>query len=98
MAYAMIGVGAVELLVALRCIYTKNQSKAVLWVAWLSTLFGIYRVGAWWLGVTAPRPCLGTAYEWFPWLARHGNSLTLLAFAFLLLGSYSLLVRKFFLR
>jgi len=60
--------GAIELLIADYVFRSVNISIKLSVMLWLILCFAVYRLGWWLSDVPSPCPCLGTGYEWWPWL------------------------------
>ena len=52
-------VGGIELIVALICIFGKRLEFKLGLIAWLGTMFLMYRFGLWWIDWRRPCHCLG---------------------------------------
>jgi len=58
--YAVLGVGAMELAVALVCLFGKSLGPQVGLVAWLATNWAVYRIGLFWVSCHLECTCLGS--------------------------------------
>lgn len=85
-------VATVEIVIAIVLLIGRKTQIQLLALSWLATLFLVYRVAQWVGAVGRPCGCLGNAAEWFPWLAKHEQVLMNCLLAFLLVGSYGLLL------
>jgi len=84
-------VGAMEIVVALFCFFSKRMTTKASLVAWLSTSFLVYRVGLLLVGYKKPCSCLGNLTDALhipPEIAAIGMRVVL---AYLLFGSYFVL-------
>jgi hypothetical protein len=91
--HLMISVGTAELVTALLCL-SKRQGRLALWlVAWLSTNFAAYRFGLWFLGWHRPCGCLGNLTDMLHISPVAADGIMKAVLAFLLLGSYTLLLQ-----
>jgi hypothetical protein len=93
--HLMFLVGAAELVVAGICFFGRNPLIAAGLIAWLATNFLVYRIGIWWIGWKAPCGCLGTLTDALPLSAQTVESIMKVLLAYLLIGSYGLLVWHF---
>ena len=90
--HLMLLVGLAELLIAFFCLFTDKQKLSLLAVAWLSTNFLVYRLGLWFIGWHQPCGCLGNLTSLLHISPGLADNIMKGVLAFLLLGSYSLLV------
>jgi len=89
--HLMIGTGAMELAVALLCLFSKRTGLAGLLVGWLSTTFLVYRLGLWWLDLKAPCSCLGSLTGALHIQPHTADNIMKIVLAYLLIGSYGLI-------
>jgi hypothetical protein len=90
--HLILAASILELIVSVVCIVSKSQKLALGLIAWLTTNFLAYRIGVWWVGWHRPCGCLGNLTDTLhvrPELAENGMKIVL---AYLLLGSYGLLI------
>ncbi|MBN2506429.1 MAG: hypothetical protein JXQ71_07025 [Verrucomicrobia bacterium] len=85
-------VGGAELLLAVAWVLGLSDRAALCGVAWLATAFLLYRVGAHVAGAGASCPCLGTLPDALHGMPGAARWFTRLSLAFMLLGSYGLLL------
>lgn len=85
-------VGVIELMVAAACLCGKAPKLKVLLLAWLATLFGVYRLGLLWIGYNGPCRCMGNLTEVLHVPSKTADTVTKLILAYLLIGSYSMLL------
>lgn len=78
--YLLIGVGTIEVGLALHLLFKENLSLQLTLVAWLSTGFLLYRLALLWMGSHQPCGCLGTLGDR---LRLHPDTVDLLMKAFL---------------
>ncbi len=90
--YLMFAVGVVEIGASVFCITSHRTRTAALLVAWLSSLFLVYRLGVWWLGWQAPCHCLGTLTDSIHLAPATADNLMKIVLAYLLVGSVVCLV------
>jgi hypothetical protein len=64
--------------------------KAAL-VAWISTVFAVYRMGLWWIGYSGSCGCLGNLTDALGISAPAADWLMKLTLAYLLAGSYAIM-------
>jgi len=68
----------------------------LLWISWLASLFGLYRVGLWLVDHKMPCKCLGGALDWAGLSDPALRNLSLGLFVYLLAGGYILFFIGFF--
>ncbi|MBE0541110.1 MAG: hypothetical protein IH623_06975 [Verrucomicrobia bacterium] len=90
--HLMLGVGMVEIAIALVCFFGKRQTLAIGLVAWLATNFLVYRLGLWWLDWKKPCGCLGNITGVLHISPQTADSMVKMLLAYLLIGSYGLLI------
>ncbi|MGI8967245.1 MAG: MauE/DoxX family redox-associated membrane protein, partial [Limisphaerales bacterium] len=56
--------GLLELVVAAFLFFHTNTSLRIKTIAWLATIFLVYRIGVWLTGYRGPCNCLGGALDW----------------------------------
>jgi Methylamine utilisation protein MauE len=88
----MLAVGLVEIGIAVVCFFGKRQTLALLLVAWLSTSFVIYRLGLWWIDWHRPCNCLGNLTDALHLSPQAADNIMKVVLAYLLIGSYGLLL------
>ena len=81
-----------ELGVAAICLFRPAVDGLVA-VAWLSTVFLVYRVGLWWTGWQKPCNCLGNLTDALHISPQLADNVMKGLLAFMFIGSVSLLVR-----
>jgi len=86
-----LGVAAIELAAAGVSLSYRSRMWPVALIAWLSTLFALYRGSAWFLAEGKPCPCLGALTETLQMPQRVADGVMLLLLAYLIVGSYSIL-------
>jgi len=82
-------VGTLELAVACMCMFGNRISLQFGLVAWLSTVFGIYRISLVYIGYCHPCPCLGSLTALIHISPVTADKAMRLILAFLLVGSYA---------
>jgi hypothetical protein len=90
--HLMLIVGLLEVSVGCACFLSRKMRLSTFFVAWLSTLFLGYRLGIWWLDWHSPCPCLGNLTDALHLSPEISNDLAKILLAYLLIGSYSLMV------
>lgn len=90
--HLMLGVGMVEIAIALVCLFSKRQTLAIGLVAWLATNFLVYRLGLWWLDWKKPCGCLGNITDALHLSPQTADNIVQVLLAYLLVGSYGLLL------
>jgi hypothetical protein len=86
-------VGIVEMLVACVCFFVRISGLQLGLIAWLGTIFAIYRIGLWSIGVPAC-PCLGNFPDAIHLSKTVANAITFGILVYLLLGSYGGLLSR----
>jgi len=89
--HLMMATGAIELTIALVCLFSKRTELSTLLVAWLSTVFLVYRLGLWWLDWKTPCSCLGTLTDALHIHPHTADNIMKIVLAYLLIGSYGLI-------
>lgn len=85
------GVGGLEVVVGLICLLgNKSRLQAGL-VAWLSSMFLVYRFGLLWIGYQRPCPCLGNLTDALHLPVQAADTAMKIILAYLLIGSYATL-------
>ncbi len=90
--WLLLGVGVLELVIAGVCFFNRNRRLATLLVAWLATNFLVYRLGLWWMGWHRPCGCMGSLSSALHLSEKAADNIMKGVLAYLLLGSYGLLV------
>lgn len=75
-----------------RVFFSRHQRLATLLVAWLATNFLVYRLGLWWMGWHKPCGCMGSLTSALHLSEQAADNIMKGVLAYLLLGSYGLLV------
>lgn len=86
--------GLIEVVLVGYLWFGQTRILQVVIATWLGCGFALYRVGLWWLGINRPCRCLGTAADWWPWLARHQELLLKSTIGCLVIGGGFLLLRR----
>ena len=89
--HLMIAVGGFELAVAGMCLFSKSQRLPLIFVAWLSTNFVVYRLGLSWMGWHRPCNCLGNLTDALHISPQLADNIMKGVLAYLLIGSYGIL-------
>jgi|APCry1669189101_1035198.scaffolds.fasta_scaffold90331_1 hypothetical protein len=84
-------VGVVEIVIAFACLSASGVRLPAILLAWVSTMFLVYRVGLWSVHWEHACPCLGQLTDALPMSARTVDALVKATLAYLLIGSYALL-------
>lgn len=92
----LIGVGAIELILAAVILFSKNSGIKPYLIAWFASNLVIYRLGLWWGNVAAPCSCLGTITDALPFSPKTIEWVMKFILAYLLAGSYGILIYKWF--
>lgn len=86
--YVLVSVAVVELGVVFMCCSRLNVLLKVCAVAWLATMFVLYRIGLLWVGYDYPCRCLGNVLDGLGLSASAGDWVAKMILAYLLCGSY----------
>lgn len=87
-------VGTVELVIAALCLVCRSQRLVIASVAWISTIFILYRFGLWLLDWRQPCQCLGTLTKGLHISPLFADNFMKLVLAYLFIGSCGLLIRQ----
>lgn len=92
--YLMMGVGSLEIAIALICFFNKRQTLVPGLVAWISTSFLSYRFGLWWMNWKSPCGCLGNLTDALHISPQAADNAMKGILAYLFIGSYFFLTRE----
>jgi hypothetical protein len=81
-------VGAVELIVALICLFGKKLGLQAAFVAWLATSFLLYRIGLVWVGYHKSCSCLGNLTDSLHIPPQTADTAMKIILVYLLIGSF----------
>ena len=84
--------GLAELLIAIFCLFTDKRRLSLLAVARISTNFLVYRLGLWFIGWHRPCGCMGNLTDLLHISPRLADNIMKGVLAFLLIGSYGILL------
>jgi hypothetical protein len=87
-------VGLIELFIAFFCLLTDRRRFSLLAVAWISTNFLVYRLGLWFIGWHRPCGCMGSLSDMLHLSPHAADNIMKGVLAFLLIGSYGILLRE----
>lgn len=87
-------VGLAELLIAFFCLFADKRRFSLLLVAWISTNFLVSRLGLWFIGWHHPCGCMGNLAGVLHLSDQAADNIMKCVLAFLLLGSYLLLLAQ----
>jgi hypothetical protein len=90
-------VGLVELLIAFFCLFTGRRGLSIWLVAWLSSNFLLYRIGLCWVGWHHPCSCMGSLAGMLHLSDQVADSIMKGVLAYLLIGSYGMLLWEWWL-
>ena len=96
--HLMLAVGVAEIVIASICLFAKSQTLKFGLIAWLATNFVVYRLGLWWIGWKKPCGCLGNLTDALHLKPEVADNIMKAILAYLLLGSYGLLLWQWRLR
>jgi hypothetical protein len=85
-------VGLTELFIAFHCLFTSHRRFSLPAVAWISTGFLVYRWGLWSIGWHHPCGCMGSLAGMLHLSDRAADNIMKGVLAYLLVGSYALLL------
>ena len=88
----LLAVGLVELFIAFFCLFTDKWRPSVLAVAWISTIFIVYRGGLRSIGWHRPCGCLGSLTEVLHISPDFADNIMKTVLVYLLVGSYAILL------
>jgi len=83
--------GIIELGVAVNSLFLKDRIVAVTLIAWLASVFVLYRLGLFFVGLNIPCPCLGGFTDAIHLRKEIADSIMKVVLGYLLLGSYGIL-------
>jgi len=91
--YAVLLVGAFELVVALICLFGRQVGLQIGWLAWMVTNYAVYRIGLLTMGIHQQGTCIGSLTD--PLHFSRGIMGIIAGFLplYLLLGSYAAVIR-----
>jgi hypothetical protein len=82
-------VGTAEVVIALVCFFRERQLLSIRLVAWLATMFTLYRLGLLWIGWHRPCSCLGNLTDAINVSPQAADNFMKGVLAYLLIGSYT---------
>jgi len=85
-------VGTCELFVAVVCLFTSQTLLKAILIAWLATMFLIYRFSLLWIHWAKPCPCMGTLTGALHIQPKTADTIMQTVLAYLLIGSYGTLL------
>ena len=91
-----LALGVMEILVALVCLFSRHQAVATTLVAWLATIFLVYRLGLFWMDWRRPCGCLGNLTDALHLSPQTADNIMKVMLAYLLVGSYLLLAKEWY--
>ena len=90
--HILLAVGSLELVIAVICLSGLARQLGLPLIAWLSSSFIFYRLAVWWGDAKRPCPCLGSLGDSLHMTRDVADTLMKMALAYLLVGSYGLLI------
>jgi hypothetical protein len=84
-------VGTLEIVVAIVSFFGEYIGIKAGLVAWLATIFAVYRFGLWWVGYHKPCSCLGNLTDALHIQPQTADTAMKIILAYLLIGSYATL-------
>lgn len=85
-------VAFMEIGIGISCLTAHSVRTRLLLIAWVSSLFAVYRMGMWMFGINRPCPCLGTLAQFFGAKSDILDTALRYLFYYLLIGSYGALL------
>ncbi len=89
--HLMLGAGLVELVTVGVCLFSRSQQLSLALIAWLTTIFLVYRIGFWWVGWHRPCRCMGNLTDALHIPPQTADTVMKIILAYLLIGSYGIL-------
>jgi len=83
--------GILELGVASHPLFSKKRIVTVTLVAWLASIFALYRIGVFLVGLNIPCPCLGGFTDAIHLRKEIADKIMKMVLGYLLMGSYGIL-------
>jgi hypothetical protein len=93
--HVLVLAAVLELGTALVCLVWRTRFWPVCMVAWLGTIFLVYRAGVWLTGASKPCQCLGALTDALHLSPQAADRVALLLLGYLVIGSYALLLKEF---
>jgi hypothetical protein len=84
--------GILELGVAAHSLFSRNRIVTVTLIAWLASIFVLYRIGLFFVGLNIPCPCLGGFTDAIHLRREIADIIMKIVLGYLLLGSYGVLL------
>jgi hypothetical protein len=81
--------GVAELIVSAICFFSRNRELQACSVAFLATIFLLYRVGLYWDGFHSVCPCLGNISDALHIRSQTADNIMKIVLAYFVIGSYS---------
>jgi hypothetical protein len=92
--HLMLATGLVEIVIALVCFFSQRQTLALGFLAWIASMFLLYRFGLWWINWQHSCSCLGNLADALHISPQIADNTMKAVLAYLLIGSYGLLIRQ----
>jgi hypothetical protein len=83
-------VGNLEIIIAVVCLATNNQKRAIILIFCLASSFLLYRFGLWFIGWKHPCPCMGTLTDLIPISPKYLEATSKAMLLYLWSGSFYL--------
>jgi hypothetical protein len=94
--YVMIAAGVIELIVSGICLFSKKMNISLGLIAWLATIFLVYRLGLLYVGWSRPCHCMGNFFDAIHVAPKTADLVTKCMLVYLLVGSWAFLCLQFF--
>lgn len=90
----MLFAGILESGIGVYCVIRRSQDIAVLMIAWVSTIFLVYRLSLWAVDWKLPCPCMGSLTTMLHLTPEHSDNIIKVILAGLLAGSYTIILHR----
>ena len=95
--YVLFIVGYIEIILCCLMLFTQDSITRLSIIAWISSMFMIYRISLYLLAAPKGCPCIGhTLGKIFPYVGDNQSEISLVLFLYLFMGSYYFLVRELY--
>lgn len=91
----LLGVAIIEIAVAIYCLRSREETSALIALAWISTCFLLYRGVLVLIGTNLMCPCLGTLFSRLPIRGKTTDQLIVALLGYLLIASYGPLIIRY---
>lgn len=91
----MLFAGVIEVSIGLYCTICSSKTEAILMIAWISTVFAIYRFSLWAIDWKLPCPCLGSLTGALHISPELSDNIIKVVLSGLLAGSYTIIASRY---